>query len=280
VGFFDILLTSKGGFFMNWRYILYHTYDPYWNMAIDEAMLIAHSEGKVPPTLRFYGWQPATLSIGYFQRADKAIDRAKVEELELGFVRRMTGGRAVFHDQELTYSVVISESNPAISHSVQATHRRLNVALQTGLEQLMLKIDDNSAQVYDANSSAACFDAPGESEFLIQSRKVIGSAQTRQRGVLLQHGSILLDLDFDTVFQIFRFPTEKVKNNFQKRVGTLAGLQEKLITLEKVIQAFYIGFQDGLHINFIEEPLTSYEWQLAEQLVKEKYSRPEWNLKR
>lgn len=265
---------------MNWRYILYHTYDPYWNMAIDEAMLIAHSEGKVPPTLRFYGWQPATLSIGYFQRADKAIDRTKVEELELGFVRRMTGGRAVFHDQELTYSVVISESNPAISPSVHVTHNKLNMALKKGLEQLMLKIDDNSAEVYDTNSSVACFDAPGESEFLIQSRKVIGSAQTRQRGVLLQHGSILLDMDFDTVFQIFRFPTEKVKNNFQNRVGTLAGLQEKSITLEKVIQAFYIGFQDGLHINFIEEPLTSYEWQLAEQLVKEKYSRPEWNLKR
>jgi lipoate-protein ligase A len=264
---------------MNWRYIPYHTYDSYMNMAIDEAMLIAHSEGKVPPTLRFYGWQPATLSIGYFQRAEREIDRAKVEELGLGFVRRMTGGRAVFHDQELTYSVVISEADPTISNSILDTYRNLNEALQIGLAELGLQVD-NTATTHETNSTAACFDAPGEREFLVGGRKVIGSAQTRQRGVLLQHGSILLDLDFSTLFQIFRFPTEKIKTNFQDSVGTIAQLLGRSVALDDVIKAFFYGFEQGLVLNLQPETLTNYEIELANQLVAEKYSQVEWNLKR
>ncbi len=264
---------------MNWRFIPYHTYDSYMNMAIDEAMLIAHSEGRVPPTLRFYGWQPATLSIGYFQRANREIDRSKVEELGLRFVRRMTGGRAVFHDQELTYSVVISEANPTISNSILDTYRKLNEALEAGLAKLGLQIE-NTTSNHEANSTAACFDAPGEREFLVEGRKIIGSAQTRQRGVLLQHGSVLVDLDFPTLFQIFRFPTEKIKTNFQGSVGTLTQLLGRSVSLDEVIEAFYYGFEKGLAIDFEQSTLTNYELELAKQLVAEKYSQAEWNLKR
>lgn len=264
---------------MNWRYIPYQSYDSYFNMAIDEAILIAHSEGKAPPTLRFYGWQPATLSIGYFQRADREIDRAKVAELGLGFVRRITGGRAVFHDQELTYSIIVSESDATISPSIQETYQKLSVALALGLARLGLHVDKSST-IHETNSSVACFDAPGELEFLVQGRKVIGSAQTRQRGVLLQHGSILLDLDWTTVFQIFRFPREKMKADFEKRVGTLTWLLARSIQLEEVTTAFYNGFKEGLSIHLEESTLTPYEWQLAENLVAEKYSKVEWNIKR
>ena len=101
-----------------WRFIDSGNCSPAFNMALDEALLEWHSEGKIPPTIRFYGWNPPTLSIGYFQKVEKEIDMEAVKKYGLGFVRRPTGGRGVLHDQELTYSVIVSESHPAMPQTV------------------------------------------------------------------------------------------------------------------------------------------------------------------
>ncbi|MXQ55101.1 lipoate--protein ligase family protein [Shimazuella alba] len=265
---------------MIWRFIPYQVYDPYWNMAIDEAILIAHHENRVLPTLRLYGWNPATLSIGYFQHAHRQINHEKIEELNLGFVRRMTGGRAVFHDRELTYSVILSEKNPLVSSSVQATYRKINLALETAIKKLTLKVDESVQKIQSETSSAACFDAPGSEEFLIDGRKAIGSAQTRQQGVLLQHGSILLDFDFKTFYDIFTFPTKQSRLQFETRIGTLTQLCNRPIPMEEAMKAVYSGFEEGLSVSLVEQNLSPYEWELAEQLVKDKYSKTEWNEKR
>jgi lipoyl(octanoyl) transferase len=265
---------------MFWRYIPYEIGDPHWNMAIDEAILIAHGENLVPPTLRFYGWKPATLSIGYFQRADRQIDHDKIQELKLGFVRRMTGGRAVFHDRELTYSIVLSEKSSLVTSSIQETYRKINQAFTTGIHNLKLMIDEESKTFSQDISSAACFDAPGSGEFLIDGRKAIGSAQTRKHGVLLQHGSILLDFDWKTFGDIFLFPTEDSRIQLEKRMGTFSQLLKREVSLDEAINAIYHGFQDGLGIHFQRDTLSSYEYQLAERLVAEKYSNVKWTYKR
>lgn len=265
---------------MQWRYIPYEINDPYWNMAIDEAILIAHSENRVPPTLRFYGWNPATLSIGYFQRFDRQIDHTNIKKLNLGFVRRMTGGRAVFHDRELTYSVVLAERNELVSSSVKETYRLLNQAFTAGIHKLRLVVDQKSPKYSQDNSSAACFDAPGSGEFLIEGRKAIGSAQTRKQGVLLQHGSILLDFDWNTFGKIFSFPTEESRKQLEKKMGTFSQLLKRDVNVGEAVHAIYEGFQEGLGVTFQQDHLSEYEYELAKQLVTNKYRTEAWNYNR
>jgi lipoate-protein ligase A len=120
-----------------WRYIHTGNRSPAANMAIDEAILTAHSEGKVPPTVRFYGWSPATLSIGYFQKAQE-VDFEALRSEGIGFVRRPTGGRAVLHDKELTYSIIVSECYPGIPRNVTEAYRVLSEGLLQGFRALGL----------------------------------------------------------------------------------------------------------------------------------------------
>lgn len=121
-----------------WRFIDSGKQNPAYNMALDEALLNWHSEGLIPPTIRFYGWNPATLSIGYFQQVEKEIKMEIVREKGLGFVRRPTGGRGVLHEHELTYSVIVSEEHPNMPSSVTEAYRLLSNGLLEGFKQLGL----------------------------------------------------------------------------------------------------------------------------------------------
>ncbi|SEN24097.1 lipoate--protein ligase family protein [Lihuaxuella thermophila] len=269
----------------NWRFLPYQIYSSAYNMALDEAIMTAHREGKVPPTLRFYGWNPATLSIGYFQRAEKEVDLERLKEAGLGFVRRMTGGRAVLHDQELTYSVIVSEDHPLMPSSVSESYRVISQGLLEGFRQLGMRADLSSPdQAQREHSSAACFDSPSDYELVIERKKVAGSAQTRQRGVILQHGSILLNLDTDLLFRVLRFPSERVKErlkkNFAEKAVAINLVREKPVSMEQVIEAFYTGFAKGMGLNLIPGELTRYEQELAEELVRTRYGNDEWNFRR
>ena len=134
------------------------------NMAIDEAILIAGGEGKVPPTIRFYGWEPPTLSIGYFQRAAREVDLERLRERGVGLVRRPTGGRAVLHDKELTYSVIAPENLPGMPSSVIQSYRLISTGLLEGFRRLGLSAEMVSLEEPAARNgspdSAACFDSP------------------------------------------------------------------------------------------------------------------------
>ncbi len=121
-----------------WRFIDSGNCPPSYNMALDEALLEWHSKGFIPPTIRFYGWNPATLSVGYFQKVKKEINMAKVKEYGLGFVRRPTGGRGVLHDQELTYSVIVSEEHPAMPESVTEAYRVISAGILEGFKYVGL----------------------------------------------------------------------------------------------------------------------------------------------
>ncbi|BCU81458.1 octanoyltransferase LipM [Polycladomyces abyssicola] len=260
------------------------------NMAVDEAILIAHSEGKAPPTIRFYGWNPPTLSIGYFQRVEKEVDLDRLRERGLGFVRRPTGGRAVLHDRELTYSIIVSESYPGIPRSVTQSYRVFSNGLLEGFRQLGLQADmvsladESEKERFASMGSAACFDSPSWYELVVEGRKVAGSAQTRQRGVILQHGSILLDLDVDLLFDVLRFPSERVKERmkagFLEKAVAINHLRENPVTMEEALEAFTRGFEKGMGIRLSPGELSAYEETLVQQLVETRYGRDEWNLKR
>src|SRR5690242_3534244 len=121
-----------------WRFIDSGNGSPSFNMALDEALMEWNSQGKFPPIIRFYGWNPATLSIGFFQKAEKEIDIEAVRNQGIGFVRRPTGGRAVLHEHELTYSVIVSESHPAMPRTVAEAYRVISEGILKGFHNLGL----------------------------------------------------------------------------------------------------------------------------------------------
>ncbi|BAU27381.1 lipoate-protein ligase A [Aneurinibacillus soli] len=269
-----------------WRFLDTGTNSPAVNMAIDEAVLTIHSEGKTKPSVRFYDWSPATVSIGYFQKAEKEIDLARVQKHGLGFVRRATGGRTVLHDKELTYSVVVSENHPLMPSGVTDAYRIISQGLLEGFRLLGMQADlmNPEAAKFVEPSSAACFDAPSSYELVVEGRKVAGSAQTRQKGVVLQHGSILLDMDAELLFDIIRFPNERVRDrllqSFYEKAVAINELRKQPVTLEDVKPAFREGFARGFAVELIEDGLTPEELELAEQLAREKYGDADWNFRR
>lgn len=260
------------------------------NMAIDEAILIAHSEGKVPPTIRFYGWNPPTLSIGYFQKAEKEVNLSALQSRELGFVRRPTGGRAVLHDQEITYSVVVREDYPGMPHTVTESYKVISTGLLHGFRKLKMQAEmiplesEEEKEKYSSLGSSACFDSPSHYELVVEGRKVAGSAQTRQRGVILQHGSILLDLDVDLLFDILRFPSkevrERMKRGFLNKAVAINQIRSESVTYEQARQAFTKGFTDGMNIDLKKGTLTPYENEWVQKLIQDRYGNDEWNLKK
>jgi len=273
-----------------WRFIDSGNCSPSFNMALDEALLDWHSEGKIPPVIRFYGWDPATLSIGYFQKVEKEIDLEAVKAHGLGFVRRPTGGRGVLHEHELTYSVIVSEEHPEMPKTVTEAYRVISEGILKGFHHLGLEAYFAVPRTEEEKSalknprSAVCFDAPSWYELVVEGRKVAGSAQTRQKGVILQHGSILLDLDEEKLFSLFKYPNERVKERmksaFKNKAVAINEISSRRISLEEAKKAFYQGFAEGLNITL--EPYTLNEEELAyvNKIAKERYESDEWNFKR
>ncbi|SFD69663.1 MULTISPECIES: biotin/lipoate A/B protein ligase family protein [unclassified Fictibacillus] len=273
-----------------WLFIDSGNCDPAYNMALDEALLTWHSEGKIPPVIRFYGWNPATLSIGYFQKAEKEINLEAVEKYGLGFVRRPTGGRGVLHDQELTYSVIVTEEHPNMPKTVTEAYRVISEGILQGFRNLGLdayfaipRTEEEKAGLKNPRS-AVCFDAPSWYELVVEGRKVAGSAQTRQKGVILQHGSILLDLDEDKLFDLFVYSSERVRERMQKafknKAVAMNQLRETPVTQEEAKKAFHAGFEEGLQLDLQPYTLNEEQQKEVEQIAESRYRSKEWTFRR
>lgn len=273
--------------YQQWRLILDHPADGAQNMAVDEAILLHHAQGKVPPTLRFYRWDPPAISIGFSQDMAREIDEKRCRDLGMDLVRRPTGGRAVLHDKELTYSVIIH--GELLPGSVLQTYKFLSKGLLSGLKLLGLPAEIAAKPVKSGNpGSAACFDSPSWYEIEVRGRKIIGSAQTRRKNVLLQHGSIPMEMDIGTLLQVLNIPNEKVR----QRVA--ATLEKKATAINPELlksgqapvgtsdlhQKMVEGFQQALGITFELCELTEEEQNTARMLREEKYLNPNWTHQR
>lgn len=268
-----------------WNFINTGSKNPYYNMALDEALLNFVSRGEIDPVIRFYTWNPATLSIGYFQRLQKEIDIDKVKEKGYGLVRRQTGGRGVLHDKELTYSVIVPESHPNMPSTVTEAYKIISQGLLEGFKNLGFETyfaiprSKEERDKLKQPRSSVCFDAPSWYELVVEGRKIAGSAQTRQKGVILQHGSILQDIDIDDLFDMFKFKNErlkaKMKENFVQKAVAINDISNQHITLNEMENAFEAGFKKGLNIDF--KPLELTEKQLEEvQELEDKYRSEAW----
>lgn len=259
------------------------------NMAIDEAM-IDHVAAGGPPTLRLYGWEPAAVSLGYFQDFDSEVDELACKSLGIDIVRRLTGGRAILHDVEVTYSLVISEAHPLIPRGITESYRVISEGLVRGLELLGLEakmtVPERRTQGGTARlgSSPACFDAPSWYEVTVDGKKVIGSAQVRRKGVVLQHGSIPLDLDAEKLFTVLKFDNdaarERAKRLFVRNATSVRASLGRPVSFLDVSNGLLTGLQEVLGIGFKEDELTPWEQERAIELVATRYGTDAWNHRR
>lgn len=273
-----------------WHFINSGKCSASYNMALDEALLEWHSAGEIGPVLRFYEWEPATLSIGYFQSVEKEIDMEAVRRHGLGFVRRPTGGRGVLHEHELTYSVIVTEAYPGMPETVTEAYRVISSGLLEGFRQLGLdarfSIPETPEQTADLKrpKSAVCFDAPSWYELVVEGKKVAGSAQTRQKGVILQHGAILLSLDEEKLISLFHYRSEemkeRVRTNLPKKAVAIDRLVDRPVSIEECVEAFSSGFSIALDIELKELTLSVEQKQFVEQIEREKYANDEWTFRK
>lgn len=274
---------------MKWRLLNTGFNSPAYNMALDEAQISLLAQGELPPTIRFYGWLPATISIGYFQKMEKEIDLRACQNLGIGVVRRLTGGRAVLHDDELTYSLVAADTDPLFPPTVIESYKVISQGILAGLKELkisaeMVSLEGKDKTAMNPHNSSACFDAPSWHEIAVRGKKLVGSAQNRQQGVILQHGSILNSLDVEKLFSVLRFKSPELKARMKNIFLTKATSIEEVLgyryPYSKLVAAMTIGFRDALQIDLEVGELTAAELRLTERLIREKYDNDEWNLRR
>jgi lipoyl(octanoyl) transferase len=271
-----------------WRLLVSGFADGATNMAVDEAILQAVAQGQSPPTLRFFGWTPACLSLGFAQSASDA-DPARLATLGWGLVRRPTGGRAILHTDELTYSVAAPLDEPRVAGGVLESYRRLSAGLLTGLRRLLVPAEAQADPPQPEGLSplefaAICFEVPSHYEITAGGRKLLGSAQTRKRGGVLQHGSLPLTGDLGRICDGLRFDSEAQREAAKTRVrGRAVTVEEALNgptpSWDEAAQALAAGFVEALGLELVEGELSREEQQQAEVLRREKYAADEWTWK-
>jgi lipoate---protein ligase len=245
---------------MNWRIIPYSESDAFTNMAIDEAVSESVAVGG-PPTIRFYGWTPSAVSIGYFQGLENEVDLERCGELGVDFIRRRTGGGAVYHDNvgEITYSVIGKQE--MFPSDILASYRLICGWICDALASLGM-----DAEFRPIN------------DITVAGKKISGNAQTRRGGVLLQHGTVLHAVDADRMFSVLKVSDEKIKDkmiaNVKERVTSITQ-QKPGVSRALALHALVQGFTKGKQ--FETGQLTPAELARAEELVNERYRKKEWN---
>lgn len=245
------------------------------NMAIDEAVLTEIASGNSPPSLRFYGWTPPAISIGYFQSLEEEVDLAACAAHDVDYVRRITGGGAVLHEHEITYSIHIPESAASafgIPLGILESYSKICDGILKGLALLGL-----SAKFVPLNDIVL--------EHQGAFRKISGNAQTRKNGIILQHGTILLKVDIDKMFSLLKVPNEKLKGKLiedvKQRVTSLSAALGRDVSFEETLTVLQKGFAETFPVlNFESGELSETEKSLAEKLKKEKYVNDMWNRRR
>ena len=251
-----------------WRFLPLEVRNGFWNMALDEAILKMAIEGNSPNTLRFYKWKPSTASIGRNQSLSNEIDFQFVEEQGFNIVRRITGGGAVFHDEfrEITYSIICP--NKLLE----------NLGAFKVLEQFEIFTQGiiMGLTIFGLKPEKDIIHCPA---ILLDGKKFSGNAQVRKKGYILQHGTILLDIDPELMYSVLRAPENVGKSRMVRSVrAKCIGIKNYINNFKEnnLINALKNGFQNVLGIKLENGTFTTEELNLAKKLVNEKYSNIDW----
>ncbi|MBI3014696.1 MAG: lipoate--protein ligase family protein [Candidatus Tectomicrobia bacterium] len=267
-----------------WRLLLTDLQEPALNMAIDEALLMACEREGSAPVLRLYTWNPPALTLGRFQKVREEIDLEACRRRGISIVRRPTGGKAILHDRDLTYSVIGPTSMVPWGGDILETYRTLSGALVTGLRLLgitaeLLPLRKRAPRRSPFRGACALF--PASYEVAVGGKKLVGSAQKRLRRSFLQHGSIPLFSDVEANREIFRSPQEngaQGQDLWREKATTISEQVPIPPSYAQIAEAIVRGFREFLGVDLPPAELSSEELSQAQELVRLKYARPEWNL--
>lgn len=259
-----------------WRLLVTEPFDGASNMALDEALLLARIGGGAPPTLRFFSWNPPAISLGYGQRLDARINVAACQRLGVDVVRRPTGGSAIYHDTlegEVTYSVVAGAADFEGAGDLLSTYRWIGTALSAGLRALGVRAElvPVLRDREPFTLPAFCFARTGSYEIEVGGRKLVGSAQRRQGGAFLQHGSILLGADAERVRLLFPGEGDPLAG-----MTTLAAELGRRPTFDETVEALVGAFRETHGLDLPPGGLLLEESRMMERLVREKYATEAW----
>lgn len=266
-----------------WRLLITPPARGAWNMALDESILEHIGGGQSIPTLRLYSWSPACLSLGHAQPyAD--VDATRLEQRGWEVVRRATGGRAILHTDEITYSVIAPNDEPRVAGTVLESYNRLAQALLLAVRQLELPVEMQEGKTNDrAVPNPVCFEVPSTYEITVDGKKLIGSAQARKKEGVLQHGSLPLTGDLTRICQALVFESESAREKASKRLLARAATVESAlgreVSWETASQAFIHAFEAQLGLSLKRGELSESESERTDELIKEKYDHPSWTEK-
>jgi lipoate---protein ligase len=237
------------------------------NMGIDEALLGLVSAGESPPTLRLYRWSPPCVTLGYFQSLEAEVDIDACRAAGVDVVRRLTGGGAVFHDAEITYSLVLPLGHELAPDDILESYRGICAGILRGLA--LLGVESSFEPINDIAAGG---------------KKISGNAQTRRQGCLLQHGTVLLDLEAELMFSLLKVPAEKMKGRLieevKARVTSLGSLLGRAVSYEEAAGALRRGFAEAWGAELEPGRLGEAEMARARALAAERFSQDSWNRRR
>ena len=242
------------------------------NLAADQAVAEHVRDGVSPSTLRFYTWRPAALSLGYGQPLT-AVDTDLAHRCGIDLVRRPTGGQAILHNDELTYAVMLPRDHEFAAGGVLASYTRLSAGFERGFAALGLDARQGEWQPTASDGAGVlCFASPSTHELSAQGVKLMGSAQTRLGGALLQHGSIPFAHD-PRIFDLLRLPRPTALRG-------LRDLRSPAPTVGALIEILATGFSEALGVALMPDGLGDSERERCDILVDARYGRSAWLARR
>ncbi len=249
-------------------------------MAVDEALLEHTRQGESLPTLRLYAWNPDCLSLGYAQPYQD-VDTTRLREHGWGLVRRPTGGRAILHADELTYSVAAAASEQRVAGTLLESYNRLALALLHAVHSMGVPAEMKAGgAAANKAPNPVCFEAPSAYEITVAGRKLIGSAQARRREGVLQHGSLPLGGRLERITDALVYPDERARERAAERLlaraTSLESLLHRAVSWDEAAAAVVGGFEQALDIRFDRGSLSDSERRRARALEVEKYGCAEW----
>lgn len=257
----------------SWRLLKLQTADAFTNMAVDEAIMKAKVENKVSNTLRFYQWHPSAVTIGRFQKISDEINIQNCKKYGIDIARRISGGGAVYHDSdgEITYSVIAKLSALGCKDlDMLGAYQKICCGLNEAVRILGKKA------VYQQPSPKRC------PNLAISGKKISGNAQASKKGILLQHGTFLIDINHKKMFTFLKVPwTNNLDDILAVSKRKLTSAKQELgsnFSTKDTYLALINGFKTALNIELVESGLTTYEQNLIEKIKKERFGSEEWNL--
>ena len=259
---------------MAWSLIKSGKSNPYYNMALDE-LLLNHYEINKEPALRIYGWDPATISLGLNQDVEQTLYLERCLDNAVPFVRRITGGSAIFHDDEITYSIVCSEDDIHNKGGIKESYKILCSFIINSYKKLGLNayfsIDD-PASASKRGKGTFCFSSWEEYDIVVNGKKIGGNAQKRKKKIILQHGSVPLTLDFKKVLHYIK----DVPKDVVERSTSLHELTGRYVSFEEMEEIMTESFEETFSIPLQKKEISKKEEKIIQNIMDAKYNAKEW----